>query len=117
AAAGLVPAGDDGGWLQAFPEGKNVIGVLPGANPLFKDEAIVVSAHYDHLGPNHPGADDNASGVAVLIELARTAAQQGRPPRTVVFAAFSGEESGLLGSRWYATHASPVPLAGIRANI
>ncbi|MGD9598973.1 MAG: M28 family peptidase [Steroidobacteraceae bacterium] len=117
AAAGLAPAGDDGGWLQAFPEGANVIGVLPGANPVFKDEAIVVSAHYDHLGPNHPGADDNASGVAVLIELARTAVQQGRPPRTLVFAAFSGEESGLLGSRWYATHPSPLPLGGIRANV
>ena len=117
AAAGLAPAGDNGGWLQAFPQGANVIGVLPGANPAFDGQAVVVSAHYDHLGPNHPGADDNASGVAVLIELARVLASQGRPAGTLVFAAFSGEESGLLGSRWYATHPTPVALAGIRANV
>ena len=59
AAAGLAPAGDNGGWLQAFPQGANVIGVLPGASPAFNGQAVVVSAHYDHLGPNHPGADDN----------------------------------------------------------
>ena len=117
AAAGLSPGGDNGGWLQAFAQGSNVIGVLPGANPAFDGQAVVVSAHYDHLGPDHPGADDNASGVAALIELARTMASQGRPQRTLVFAAFSGEESGLLGSRWYATRPSPVPLAGIRANV
>ncbi|HNR22987.1 MAG TPA: M20/M25/M40 family metallo-hydrolase [Steroidobacteraceae bacterium] len=115
--AGLAPGGDEGGWLQAFAESANVIGVLAGANPAFAGQAIVVSAHYDHLGPNHPGADDNASGVAVLIELARALASQAAPPRTIVFAAFSGEESGLLGSRWYAAHPTPVPLAGIRANV
>ncbi len=117
AAAGLAPAGDKGGWQQAFPEGANVIGVLPGANPAFDGQTVIVSAHYDHLGPNHPGADDNASGVAALLELARTIASQGRPPRTLVFAAFSGEESGLLGSRWYAAHPTPVALTGIRANV
>jgi hypothetical protein len=117
AAAGLAPGGDQGGWLQAFAQGSNVIGVLPGANAAFEGQAVIVSAHYDHLGPGHPGADDNASGVAALIELARTIASQGRPPRTLVFVAFSGEESGLLGSRWYATHPTPVPLAGIRANV
>jgi len=117
AAAGLAPGGDDGGWLQAFPESANVIGVLAGANPAFAGQAIVVSAHYDHLGPNHPGADDNASGVAVLIELARALASQSAPPRTIVFAAFSAEESGLLGSRWYVAHPTPVPLEGIRANL
>jgi hypothetical protein len=114
---GLAPGGDDGGWLQAFPESANVIGVLAGANPAFAGQAIVVSAHYDHLGANHPGADDNASGVAVLIELARALASQSAPPRTIVFAAFSAEESGLIGSRWYAAHPTPVPLAGIRANL
>jgi len=115
--AGLAPGGDEGGWLQTFPESANVIGVLAGANPAFAGQAIVVSAHYDHLGPNHPGADDNASGVAVLIELARALASQSAPPRTIVFVAFSGEESGLIGSRWYAAHPTPVPLAGIRANV
>ncbi|MBV6415806.1 MAG: hypothetical protein CMLOHMNK_00327 [Steroidobacteraceae bacterium] len=117
AAAGLTPAGDNGGWLQSFPQGANVLGVLRGTNAAFDGQAVVVSAHYDHLGPDHPGADDNASGVAALIELARAIASQGRPPRTLVFAAFSGEESGLLGSRWYATHPTPVPLTGIRADI
>lgn len=116
-AARLTPAGDDGGWLQHFPQGANVIGVLPGANPAFTGQAIVVSAHYDHLGPDHPGADDNASGVAVLIELARALASQPAPPRTIVFAAFSAEEAGLIGSRWFAAHPAPVPLAGIRANL
>jgi hypothetical protein len=107
---------------------RNVIGVLRGADPNFAGQAIVVSAHYDHLGRSgpgvrsadfgqiHPGADDNASGVAVLIELARTFAGSGaRPPRTIVFIAFSGEESGLQGSKYYVQHPVPVPLTGIRA--
>jgi hypothetical protein len=105
----------------------NVIGVLPGANPQFKDEAVIVSAHYDHLGRSgpgvrvaevgqvHPGADDNASGVAVLLELARTLVASGAPPRTIVFVAFSGEEAGLNGSKYYVANPVPVPLAGIRA--
>jgi aminopeptidase N len=75
-----------------------------------------VSAHYDHLGlgwPDvrtgdegkvHPGADDNASGVAVMLELARALAASERPQRTVVFIAFTGEEAGRLGSRFYAEH-------------
>jgi membrane-associated protease RseP (regulator of RpoE activity) len=101
--------------------------VLPGANPAFANEAVIVSAHYDHLGRSgpgvrvgevgqvHPGADDNASGVAVLLELARTLAAAGAPPRTIVFAAFSAEESGLQGSKHYVANPVPVPLAGIRS--
>jgi aminopeptidase YwaD len=92
----------------------NVIGILDGSDPQLKKEVIVIGAHYDHLGRGgegslapregeiHHGADDNASGVAGLLELARIfAAQQPRPRRTIVFMAFSGEEEGLLGSNFY----------------
>ena len=103
----------------------NVIGYLPGTNPAYKDQAVLITAHYDHLGrgwPNarqqdvgqiHPGADDNASGVAVLIELARNFAAGAPPERNLVFVAFSAEEAGLLGSRHYAEHPRPAPLEGI----
>ena len=133
--AGLAPAGDDGGYLQGFAvvEGEdgqphrvhNVIGYLPGTNPAYADQAVLITAHYDHLGrgwPNarqsdagqiHPGADDNASGVAVLIELAHNFAAGAPPERNLVFVAFSAEEAGLLGSRHYAEHPQPAPLEGI----
>lgn len=139
AQAGLRPGGE-GGWFQEFSvevgsRGKprlarNVIGVLPGSDPAFAGQSVVVSAHYDHLGRDgrgvritelgqvHPGADDNASGVAVLLELARAMAAHGRPPRTVVFAAFSGEEEGLQGSRHFVAHPpAGLPLAGLRAAL
>jgi len=107
----------------------NVIGILPGSDPKLKDEAIVIGAHYDHLGRGgqgslaqregeiHHGADDNASGTAALIELARMFSTQ-RPKlrRTIVFIAFSGEEEGLIGSSYYVNH--PVlPLANTVAMI
>ncbi|MFN2531159.1 MAG: M20/M25/M40 family metallo-hydrolase [Pyrinomonadaceae bacterium] len=95
----------------------NVIGILDGSDPTLKNETIILGAHYDHLGRGgegslaphqgeiHHGADDNASGVAGVIELARLlAAQRPRPRRTVVFIAFSGEEEGLLGSNYYVNH-------------
>ena len=103
----------------------NVIGYLPGTNPAYADHAVLITAHYDHLGrgwPNarqsdagqiHPGADDNASGVAVLIELARNFAAGAPPERNLAFVAFSAEEAGLLGSRHYAEHPRPAPLEGI----
>ena len=139
--AGLKPAGAASATLAPYfqpfeftPAGaqkpvaaRNVIGVLPGANPQFAGQAVIVSAHYDHLGRSgpgvrigeigqvHPGADDNASGVAVLLELARTLVAAGAPPRTIVFIAFSAEESGLQGSKYYVANPVPVPLAGIRS--
>ena len=135
AAAGLDPGGENGGWYQEFvmptgPDGqphtvRNVIGVLRGANPQFGNQSAVVSAHYDHLGRGwpdvhqgdegqiHPGADDNASGVAVLIELARNLAQAAVPSRNLVFVAFTAEEAGLLGSRHFAEHPQPFPLEGL----
>jgi hypothetical protein len=83
----------------------NVIGFLPGADPALASEAVVVGAHYDHLGrvggAVYPGADDNASGTAVVLALARAFASAGGSPRTLIFALFSGEEIGLLGSRHY----------------
>ena len=94
---------------QKAPAG-NVVGILEGSDTVLKSQAIVLGAHYDHLGVGgegslapregeiHPGADDNASGVAGLLELARTLSASPRPKRTVVFIAFSGEEEGLLGS-------------------
>jgi hypothetical protein len=93
---------------------RNVVGVLEGKGPL-ANETVVVAAHYDHLGYGggasradttvptlHPGADDNASGTAAIIELARRFARLPRPqPRRLVFIAFSGEELGMLGSEYY----------------
>lgn len=76
----------------------NVIGILPGRDPALAGEAVVIGAHYDHLGvvngAVHPGADDNASGTAVALGLARALAAAGGTPRTVVVTLFSGEEMG-----------------------
>jgi len=120
--------GENGQPLPA----RNVIGVVPGTNPALNGQALIVSAHYDHLGfgwPDaragtkgqlHPGADDNASGVAVMLELARLMAN-GRPERSVIFAAFAAEEAGLLGARHYVGAAqapgAPFALSGHIANL
>jgi len=95
----------------------NVIGVLEGSDPVLRNETVIIGAHYDHLGRGgegslaprsgeiHHGADDNASGVAGMLELARLfSTQKPRPKRTLVFMAFSGEEEGLLGSNYYVNH-------------
>ena len=101
---------------------KNVIAYLPGSNPKYQDESVVIAAHYDHLGlgwPNareeykgqvHLGADDNASGVAVMMSLARMAADGWQPERSVVFIAFTAEESGLIGSQYYVNNPQPFAL-------
>jgi len=94
---------------------RNVVGVLPGADASKAGEAIVIGAHYDHVGLGgrlsmvperageiHNGADDNASGTASVIEIARAAAaDRSRFPRTLIFVTFAGEERGLLGSMHY----------------
>ncbi len=95
----------------------NVVGVIEGSDPVLKNEAIVIGAHYDHLGRGgdgslaprsgeiHHGADDNASGTAGVLELARIfSAQRSKLKRTLVFIAFSGEDEGLLGSNYYVNH-------------
>ncbi|HSH75522.1 MAG TPA: M28 family peptidase [Longimicrobiales bacterium] len=91
-------------------DARNVVALLPGSSPLLRDEYVVVGAHYDHLGlggegslaPDetavHNGADDNASGTAALVEIARTLLAGPRPQRSVLFTAFTGEERGLWGS-------------------
>ncbi|HEV2881990.1 MAG TPA: M20/M25/M40 family metallo-hydrolase [Pyrinomonadaceae bacterium] len=107
----------------------NVVGILEGADAKLRDEVIVIGAHYDHLGRGgqgslagregeiHHGADDNASGVAGLLELARTFAKERRViRRTLVFIAFGGEEEGLLGSSYYVKNPS-LPLARTVAMI
>lgn len=138
--AGLQPGGNDHKdyyqlWQQDVgkPKGeialRNVVGILPGRNPELATQSLVIGAHYDHLGmgwPNvragntgkiHHGADDNASGIAVLIELARHAAQKWRPERTIIFVAFTGEEAGLLGSSHYLKTAKAYPAKDITAML
>jgi len=94
-------------------EAYNVIGIREGNDPVLKNEAIVIGAHYDHLGRGgssslaansteiHYGADDNASGTAAVLELARLFAKEKNNKRTIIFIAFGGEEEGLLGSKYY----------------
>jgi peptidase M28-like protein/PDZ domain-containing protein/peptidase M1-like protein len=116
AAALIAAAMKDAGLevLPADPERNNVTGVVRGTKPEWAGSSVVVGAHYDHLGVDrdgivHPGADDNASGVAVLLELARQMAASGAASRSVVFVAFTGEESGLLGSKRYVSASSAWP--------
>ncbi|HOW44389.1 MAG TPA: M20/M25/M40 family metallo-hydrolase [Candidatus Aminicenantes bacterium] len=97
-----------------FPaaEGYNIVGCLPGSDPALASECIVLGAHFDgcgrHLGILFPGADDNASGSAVVMEIARALAASGlRLRRPVVFVLFGGEEMGLLGANHFASHLSP----------
>lgn len=125
--AGLSPLFPDGQYFQPIPgppneqggrtiQGHNIGGILPGSDPLLTNEVIIISAHYDHLGFNdehiYPGADDNASGVSMLIEVARRLAQ--RPlARSVIVVAFDLEERGLIGSRWFLAH-PPCPRETIK---
>jgi Iap family predicted aminopeptidase len=100
---------------------KNVIGMIAGRKKELKRQSIVVGAHYDHLGlgwPDvkegnkgkvHPGADDNASGVAVLLELATVLGKNLSPDRTVVFVAFTAEEAGKRGSKYYVANHKNYP--------
>jgi len=117
---GLEPAGADGfrqswTWEGGEPEREmelvNLVARVPGSDPALDHQPVIVVAHVDHLGTGwpdvregnegriHPGADDNASGVAVLLELARAMAAEAPRPRPVLFAVVTGEEAGLLGSR------------------
>ena len=104
----------------------NVVGLLRGSDPELRDTYVVLSAHFDHLGVGRPdatgdsiynGADDDASGTSVMVEVAQALAALGqRPRRSIVFLAVSGEEKGLLGSEWYSDHPT-VPLDAMIANI
>jgi len=130
---GLRPGGDSGTFFQRWTiasttgtraanvadrPAHNVVAILPGADRRLRGQDIVVGAHFDHLGfgrfgdpgPDtvatlHNGADDNASGTAAVIEIARLlSAARPRPARTIVFVLFDAEEEGALGSAWYADH-------------
>ena len=101
--------------LRSFVS-RNVLGLLPGNDPRRSDQAVVYSAHYDHLGIDphleghniYNGAVDNGTGCGILLELARVWAENKGSPRSILFAAVTGEEQGLLGSQYLGQH-SPVP--------
>jgi len=131
------------GYLQHFiasgaelahagkPDGvptQNVVALVPGADPALRGQYVVLGAHFDHLGRSvdgaldpeagraiRNGADDNASGTAAILELARRLAAH-PTRRSILVVHFSGEELGLLGSQWFVEH-SPVPLDSIDAML
>ncbi len=124
---GVRPAGEGGTYRQRFPASRdtllgepsapNLVAVSPGQGPL-AGEYVAVVAHFDHVGVGRPlagdsiynGADDNASGTAGVLALAEAfGAGATSPRRSILFLLVSGEERGLLGSRWYAGHPT-VPL-------
>ncbi|HYW10849.1 MAG TPA: M20/M25/M40 family metallo-hydrolase [Longimicrobium sp.] len=147
-ALGVQPAGDMG-WFQIVPvavqEGRlrlmasmealaelpaeqrrqafNVVGMIPGSDPSLRHEAVIVGAHYDHVGIGravggdsiYNGADDDASGTVAVLEIARALARGPAPKRTVVFFLATGEEVGMLGTRWYLQH-PVVPLDSTAAG-
>ncbi len=95
-------------WHSTQEKGvlNNVLGVFQGSDPSLAQETVIIGAHRDHFGHQaglvFPGADDNASGTAVMLEVARLFAESGlKPKRSLLFVSFSGEEQGLLGSRLY----------------
>lgn len=100
---------------------RNVVGVLRGSDPVLRDQYILLTAHYDHLGRGESGifhgANDNASGTVSVIEIARAlAAVNPHPARSIIFIALFGEEEGLLGSYYYAHHPL-VPLKDTVADV
>ena len=106
-------------WNTTIQDGllTNVVGMIPGTGP----DTIIIGAHRDHFGRPaglyFPGADDNASGTAVMLEVARALGKSGlRPQRTILFVSFSGEENNLIGSRLY-TSRPVVPLGSTKAMI
>ena len=142
----LIPAGDSGYYqrvpllvmadrLELPPSaadtvGKNIVidanvlGMLRGTDPALRNEVVLVDAHYDHLGIGRPvkgdsiynGADDDASGVVAVLAIARALAAGPPPKRSILFVATTGEEVGLLGTRWLIAH-FPVPLDSVKANL
>jgi peptidase M28-like protein len=106
----------DGEYSQTIPGqepgtriGRNVGARLIGADPALRDQWIIVAAHFDHLGVRggklYPGADDNASGVAMMLEVARCVTRApAKPRRSIMFVGFDLEEAGLFGSRYFVAH-------------
>lgn len=118
-----LQANVEAGAYRAKGFTSNVIGVIPGNDPKLRNEVVIIGAHLDHMGkrPNgdlYPGADDNASGLAVMLELARAAQESGlRPARTLMFAAYNAEELGLIGSGYYVNRNPLYPLASTKVMI
>ncbi|MCE9631570.1 MAG: M20/M25/M40 family metallo-hydrolase [Planctomycetia bacterium] len=123
---GLEPAGDGGSYFQPFGGMRNILAILRGSDPHLAEELVVVGAHYDHVGYGnadnsygpfgyvHNGADDNASGVAGLLEVAEAIQHlPERPRRSILFAFWDGEEKGLLGS-YHFLRVKPAALAHLR---
>ncbi|WP_193163591.1 M28 family metallopeptidase [Microbulbifer hainanensis] len=129
---GLIPQGFALPYRVAMTSGSvhknitspNVVAVLPGSDPKLKNEYVVLSAHLDHIGVTegegdqiNNGAQDNAAGIAVMLETARLFRESGRAPRrSLLFVAVTGEEKGLLGSDYFAQH-PPVPPQSMVADI
>jgi Zn-dependent M28 family amino/carboxypeptidase len=131
---GLKPILSDGSYIQNYSysgrqqktiEERNVIGIIEGSDPVLKDQYLFLTAHFDHVGIRrnsttdsiYNGADDNAAGTSTLIAIAKAlSGSVTKPGRTIVFAAFSGEENGMRGSRHFVAN-SPVPVKNIYADI
>ncbi|MGE5354877.1 MAG: M20/M25/M40 family metallo-hydrolase [Deltaproteobacteria bacterium] len=136
---GLKPV--NGSYFQefthVFPEKgnvklRNVVGIIEGSDPKLSDQPVVLSAHFDHLGTGWPdvrpgnegkihyGADDNASGVSIMLELAKISAATLKPARTIIFVAFTAEEAGLIGSRYFVSNFrslfNNLPLANVNLD-
>jgi len=123
---GLEPAGDGGGFYQSFGGMRNILALVRGGDPTVADELVVVGAHYDHVGYGnaansygpfgfvHNGADDNASGVAGLLEIAEAMQHlPAKPRRPILIAFWDGEEKGLLGS-YHFVRVKPASVAGMK---
>ncbi len=124
--AGLKPAGDaEGSYFQTWEEQgsnnpdhkvlmRNVVGVVPGKNSGWSAQSVIVGAHYDHLGvvkgQIYHGADDNASGISVIVELAGMFGKSPALDRNVIFVAFTGEEAGKKGSKYYINNQKRYPV-------
>jgi peptidase M28-like protein len=140
-ALNIEPAGDNGDYLQTVKFTRrargapadapaveltttNVLGIIRGSDPKFSKQTILLSAHLDHLGvrANMPGdnifngADDDASGVTAVLELAQALTAGPKPKRTVLFALFGSEEIGGYGARYFQEH-PPVPTGTFVANL
>ena len=132
--AGLKPLLQDGSYIQNYSfidkrdhktDERNVIGMIPGSDPALNGQYIFLTAHFDHIGIKKGatgdsicnGADDNAAGTSTLIAIAKAIKDSGsKPGRSIVFAAFSGEERGMRGSRYFVAN-PPVPLKDIYTDI
>ena len=130
---GLKPVLQNGEYVQDYSfvsrqdsvNERNVIGMIEGKDSLLNDTYIILSAHFDHIGIHkgtgvdsiYNGADDNAAGICTILGIAKTIKKSGwKPGRSLIFAAFSGEESGIRGSRYFVKN-SPVSLQNIYVNI